>query len=47
MLCGEFNTRYPKASTEGAARTVYKNGVVYRVVADGYGGLVILSKKKY
>lgn len=46
-LCGEFNTRYPKASPEGAARTVYKNGVVYRVVADGYGGLVILSKKKY
>lgn len=46
-LCGEFKIRYPNATADDSAKTVYKDGIAYRVIADGYGGVIVLSKKKY
>ncbi len=44
-LCGVLGTRYPGLQ-EGAIRTISDSKWAYTVRADGYGGMIVLRKKK-
>ncbi|MCD7906160.1 MAG: hypothetical protein LUH04_00370 [Clostridium sp.] len=46
MLTGTLNTRYPNLRPEDGARIIYDAKYGCKVVADGYGGLVIEQRWK-
>lgn len=45
-LCGEFGTRYPGLKPEDGPRDICDAKSYYSVVADGFGGMIVVARYK-